>query len=132
MTECSECTSELARESQKVQTATSGTDNQEVQETAEVPHVQHIDMNSQKVPKTVEVSKQQHMDMNVDVPAEMQRQITVTHGRCRKRRKHNRFPSHERKEGDLVEQQRQVPKIRGYRSQYSDKASDASRVKRTP
>ena len=29
--------------------------------------------------------------MNVDVPAEMQRQITVTHRWCRKRKKHNRF-----------------------------------------
>ena len=56
---------ECSSESQKVQTATS-------------------DMNSQNVPKTVEVSKQQYTDMNVDVPAEMQRQITDTG-----RRKHD-------------------------------------------
>ena len=62
VTECSKHPSELARESQNVQTATSGTDK-----------------NSQKVPKTGEVSKQQYTDMNVDVPSEMQRQITVTH-----------------------------------------------------
>ena len=46
-------------------------------------------MNSQKVPQTVEVSKQQYTDMNVDVPTEMQRQITDTHKRCSKRRKHD-------------------------------------------
>ena len=60
----------------------------------ELPQVQHIDMNSQRVPKTVEVSKQHHTDMNVDVQAHR----TV-------QRKHNRFPSHERAEGDTVKQQ---------------------------
>ena len=69
VTECSKHPSELARESQNVQTATSGTDK-----------------NSQKVPKTVEVSKQQYTVMNVDVPAEMQRQITDTRRWCSKRR----------------------------------------------
>ena len=33
---------------------------------------------SQKVPEDVEVSKQPYTDMNVNVPAEMQRQITST------------------------------------------------------
>ena len=51
-------------------------------------------------------------DMIVDVPAEMQRQVTITHRRCRTWRKHNRFPSHERAEGDPVEQQRQGSTIR--------------------
>ena len=41
-----------------------------------IDKVQYNDMNSLKVPKTVEVSKQQYTDMDVDVPAEMQRQIT--------------------------------------------------------
>ena len=40
--------------------------------------MQYVDMSSQKVPEDVEVSKQPYTDMNVNVPAEMQRQITST------------------------------------------------------
>ena len=54
--------------------------------------VQHIDMDSQNVPKAVEVSQQHNTDMNVDVPAEMQRQITSTHRWCRKQRKAEQIP----------------------------------------
>ena len=94
------------------------------------------DKNSQKVPKTVEVSKQQYTDMNVDVPAEMQRQITVTHthgavdgdsttGTCGRR--------HCRTAMTPVESATTVANdSEGYRSQYSDKAIDASGVSRTP
>ena len=118
MTECSKHPSEVARESHIVQTATSGTDK-----------------NSQKVPKTVEVSKQQYTDMNVDVPAEMQRQITVTHTWCSGRRKHDGNLQKEtlsnsndpcRVSNDSGQ------RFEEYRSQYSDKARDASGVSRTP
>ena len=69
-------------------------------------------MNTQKVPKAVEVPEEQYTDMNVDVPAVMQRQITSTHRWCRKQTTQNRFQSHERAEGDTVEQQRQGSTIR--------------------
>ena len=121
LTESGERTSELAHESQKVQIRR----RQVAQSTrtckrplkfhrcSRRQRTAEVDVNSQNVPKTVEVSKQQYTDMSVDVPAEMQRQVTITHRRCRQRRKHNRFQSHERAEGDPVEQQRQWSTIRG-------------------
>ena len=110
--EVTECSSE----SQKVQTATS-------------------DMNSQNVPKTVEVSKQQYTVMNVDVPAEMQRQITDTRRWCSKRRKHDgnlRKETLSNSNDPCRVSNDSGQRFEGYRSQYSDKASDASGVSRTP
>ena len=46
--------------------------------------VQHISKTGRKVQQSIEVSQQQYMDMNVDVPAEMQRQNTVTNALMRR------------------------------------------------
>ena len=89
--------------------------------------MQHIDVNSQNVPKNVEVSKQQYTDMSVDVPAEMQRQDGAENGESTA----GSSLMNERKE-TLSNSNDSGQRFEGYRSQYSDKASDASGVSRTP
>ena len=102
--------------------------------------MQHIDVNSQNVPKTVEVSKQQYTDKSVDVPTAMQRQVTITHRLCSKLRKHDWNLWCRRQTSSLMNERKETlsnsndsgQRFEGYRSQYSDKASDASGVSRTP
>ena len=86
--------------------------------------VQYIVMNSQKAPQTVEVSQQQYTGMNVDVLV-IWRHTDGAGSRT--------GPSlmYEWKE-TLSSHNDMCRRFEGYRSQYSDKASVASGVSRTP
>ena len=86
--------------------------------------VQHIVMNSQKAPQTVDVSQQQYTGMNVDVLV-IWRHTDGAGSRT--------GPSlmYEWKE-TLSSHNDMCQRFEGYRSQYSDKASVASGVSRTP
>ena len=86
--------------------------------------VQYIVMNSQKAPQTVEVSQQQYKGMNVDV-------LVIWRHTDSAGTRTGPSLMYEWKE-TLSSHNDMCQRFEGYRSQYSDKASVASGVSRTP
>ena len=89
--------------------------------------VHYIVMNSQKAPQTVEVSQQQYTDMIVDVLV-----ICGDTQMVQKTESSTGFSLMYEREETLSSHNDMCQRFEGYRSQYSDKASVASGVSRTP